>query len=273
MIIWLASYPKSGNTLLRSMLSAYLFSNDGIFNFDLLKNIKQFPNETLLKEMRVDVGDKNELIKNSIKGQELINKKKSVGFLKTHNMLFNYKKKHPFTNLDHTLGVIYLVRDPRNMVLSYARHLDISIEEAVKFVSMGVGNHNDIMGNWSQNYQSWKVLREHNKYLLIKYEELILNREETFLKILKFIYGLRSLNFKINQAKFDNVIKSTTLNSLKNLEAKEVFVESAKDKKGKKINFFDKGGKRDWTKVLEEDTAVQLEKIFNQEMTELGYLR
>ena len=92
MIIWLASYPKSGNTLLRSMLSAYLFSNDGIFNFDFLKNIKQFPNESLLKEMGVDVGDKNELIKNSIKGQELIDKKKSVGFLKTHNMLFNYKK-------------------------------------------------------------------------------------------------------------------------------------------------------------------------------------
>ena len=43
MIIWIASYPKCGNTWVRSLLSAYYFSNDGDFNFDLLKNIRQFP--------------------------------------------------------------------------------------------------------------------------------------------------------------------------------------------------------------------------------------
>ena len=43
MIIWLASYPKSGNTWVRSFLSAYYFSENGIFNSDLLKNIKQYP--------------------------------------------------------------------------------------------------------------------------------------------------------------------------------------------------------------------------------------
>ena len=36
MIIWLASYPKSGNTLVRSMLSAYFFSQDGNYNFELI---------------------------------------------------------------------------------------------------------------------------------------------------------------------------------------------------------------------------------------------
>ena len=43
MIIWIASYPKCGNTWVRSLLSAYYFSENGEFNFDLLKNIKQFP--------------------------------------------------------------------------------------------------------------------------------------------------------------------------------------------------------------------------------------
>ena len=43
MIIWLASYPKSGNTWVRSFLSAYYFSEKGIFNSDLLNNIKQYP--------------------------------------------------------------------------------------------------------------------------------------------------------------------------------------------------------------------------------------
>ena len=45
MIIWLSSYPKSGNTYIRSFLSAYYFTNDGIFDFNLLKFIEQFPDK------------------------------------------------------------------------------------------------------------------------------------------------------------------------------------------------------------------------------------
>ena len=53
MIIWLASYPKSGNTLLRSMLAAYLFSEDGNYNFNLIKNIKQFPHGGFFLKMEL----------------------------------------------------------------------------------------------------------------------------------------------------------------------------------------------------------------------------
>jgi hypothetical protein len=272
MIIWLASYPKSGNTLLRSMLSAYLFSNDGIFNFKLLPKIKQFPYNDILERLGIKSEEFNEIIKNSIRGQELFNKKNTVGFLKTHNMLFNYEKKYPFTNLENTLGVVYIVRDPRNVALSYSRHLDINIEEAVKFITTGKALKNDIMGNWSENYQSWKAFIKHNKYLLIKYEDFIAHREETFLKILKFIYSLRNINFSIDTNKLKNVIETTSLDNLKKLEQKDTFNESAKDSSGNKINFFDKGGKRNWSKELSQDMKVQLEKALNKEMIELGYL-
>ena len=43
MIIWLASYPKSGNTWVRSIISTLLYSNDGNFNFELIKKVSQFP--------------------------------------------------------------------------------------------------------------------------------------------------------------------------------------------------------------------------------------
>ena len=43
MIIWLASYPKSGNTWLRALLASYYYSNDGTFDQKLLKKIEQFP--------------------------------------------------------------------------------------------------------------------------------------------------------------------------------------------------------------------------------------
>ena len=272
MIIWLASYPKSGNTLLRAMLSAYLFSSDGFFNFKLLKNIKQFPNDDILKRLNINSEDKNEIIKHSIRAQETFNKKKSVGFVKTHNMLFNYKKKYPFTNLENTLGVIYVVRDPRNVVISYSRHLDTSINETVKFVTLGKGNKNDIMGNWSENYNSWKVLGESRKYLLIKYEELTLHRKETFLKILKFIFELTGRNLSLDNKKLNNVIQSTSLDSLKKLERNSFFDESMKDKKGRNVKFFDQGDKRDWSKTLDYKISDQLETVFKDEMVELGYL-
>ena len=46
MIIWLASYPKSGNTWLRSMIASYFYTKDGEFNFEVLDNIDQFPTFT-----------------------------------------------------------------------------------------------------------------------------------------------------------------------------------------------------------------------------------
>ena len=57
MFIQIASYPKSRNTLTRSMLASYLFSSDKIFNFDLIKNIKQFPNTQLFKKIGIDINN------------------------------------------------------------------------------------------------------------------------------------------------------------------------------------------------------------------------
>ena len=272
MIIWLASYPKSGNTLLRSMLSSYLFNKDGKFNFDLLKNIKQFPNWGYFEKLKIDIKDHNEIIKNSIRAQELFNAKDTVGFCKTHNMLFNFNKKYPFTDLNNSLGVIYLVRDPRNMVLSYARHLDLPVEETVKFVTSGKANDMFYMGNWSENYLSWKALKQYNRYLLVKYEDLVSNREDTFLKILKFIFKLRNFKFSVDQNKINNVLDSTSFANLKNLEKINSFDESVKNREGKKIPFFDKGEKRNWSKTLDKSLVSKIEDSFRKEMVELGYL-
>ena len=61
MIVWLASYPKSGNTLVRSMLASYFFSNDGVYHFDLLRNIKQFPQIALFARMGINIQDEKDL--------------------------------------------------------------------------------------------------------------------------------------------------------------------------------------------------------------------
>ena len=89
MFIWLASYPKSGNTLVRALLASYFFSKDGNFDFEVIKNIKQFPTSDLFEKMGVDLKNEKEVLKNYIKVQENINQKNSIQFLKTHSYLFN----------------------------------------------------------------------------------------------------------------------------------------------------------------------------------------
>ena len=128
MIIWLASYPESGNTLLRSLLSSYFFSNNGIFNFKLLDNIKQFPLNPLFQNLGIDIKDQGEVIKNYIKVQESFVKKNEVQFLKTHSYLFNIHNNH-FTNLKNSLGAIYIVRDPRSVAISYSNHRNQNIDK------------------------------------------------------------------------------------------------------------------------------------------------
>ena len=98
-----------------------------------------------------------------------------------------------------------------------------SIEETAKLMTVGNGIDHDIMGNWSENYQSWKNFKKYNRYLLIKYEDLVLNRNEIFIKILKFIYKLRNINFSLDNDKFDKMLETTRFENLKNLEKNKVF--------------------------------------------------
>ena len=251
MFIWLASYPKSGNTLVRSMLSAYFFSKDGNYNFQLIKNIKQFPHGGLFLKMGIDINNHNETVKNYIKVQESFNKKNSTQFLKTHSFLFNLNKNFPFTNFDNTLGVIYVVRDPRNIVTSFSKFRSLTVEQTADFMISGTGDGLVWTNNWSVNYHSWKLFKEYKRYLLVKYEDLITKPDKTFLNILEFIHKLNKTNFELDKKKFENVIKTTSFDSMQKLEKEKGFTESWVDEKtGKKIPFFNLGPKNDWKKKI-----------------------
>ena len=282
MIIWLASYPKSGNTLVRAMVSSYFFTKDGIYNSSLIKKIKQFPSINLFKKFGLDITNEEELIQNYVNVQNSFNIKDTIQFTKTHSYLFNFHNKYPFTSLQNSLGVVYIVRDPRNVVESFAKFNSISIEQSstVMTEQLTIGT-NDISrdmskiytGTWASNFNSWKTFKTHQKYLLIKYEDLVSKRELVFLKILKFIYNLNNSKFLVDQKKFTNVINTTDFEKLKKLETEEGFSEAREDKKtGKKIPFFEQGPKRDWRKTLDINIRKKLETSFKNEMIELGYL-
>ena len=137
----------------------------------------------------------------------------------------------------------------------------------------GMGDQLTWTDSWSENYQSWKFLKNYNKYLLIRYEDLLQDKERTFLNILEFIYKLNNTKFSLNKKKFNNVIETTSFENMKKLEEMKGFAEANFDEKtGKKIPFFYLGPKNDWSKTLDAALVQIIEKSFHSEMKELGYL-
>ena len=279
MIVWLASYPKSGNTFLRSLLSSYFFSEDGNFNFDLLKETNQFPDKRIFNRLGIDIKDKYKVAENYLKAQEEINKSNKLELLKTHSSFCKMYNKFNFSSLNCSLGVIYVVRDPRNVLLSFARHNSQRISDTFDLMinEKTIGNEEDqpevYMGSWSFHFNSWKIYQSQKKYLLVKYEDLVNDTKNIFIKILEFINNLISSKFIIDENKLLNTIETTKFSKMKKLEQKFGFKEAKINKNnGDKIPFFNLGPKNDWKKLLDHKIKTDLEHAFKKEMEELNYL-
>jgi len=275
-IIWIASYPKSGNTWIRSFLSAYFFTQDGSFSFNLMKNIPTFESEIFLPYISKEDAAKQpqDIAKYWIEVQK--NSKLNDGnviFLKTHNFCGKINN-YSFTNANYTLAFIYIVRDPREVVISYSNHSDQNIDKSIEIITStsptcmideGI-NYPVYTYNWGVNYLSWKNFYT-VPHLIIKYEDLIKDTYKNFNKIISFLHGLGFP--KIDKKKLIRSIYNTTFSNLQNLEKKYGFNEQ-NIKIGKK--FFDKGLTNSWKEILSIKQVKIIEDRFKNEMKELNYL-
>ena len=280
MIIWLASYPKSGNTWVRSIIAALMHTDDGVFHFDLLDQIKQFPSKNYFKNFTNDFANIHEIKKYWESAQDLINLDDKVKFFKTHHI--NCKiDQYNFTNKKNTLATIYIIRDPRNLVNSISNHYSKSIEDSKKFLltpkfitgfkkdgDLEENSLKTLLGTWSEHYNFWKNNNEN--FLLIKYEDLINNTNSELNKIILFIKKFTPI--QTNEIKNKNIIRTTSFNYLKNLEEKGSFNENAYESIDKKKKFFNLGPENNWESILDKKIKNEIEYKFSAEMKELGYL-
>ncbi|MDA7469090.1 sulfotransferase domain-containing protein [Candidatus Pelagibacter ubique] len=278
MIIWLASYPKSGNTWVRLFLDSLLFKQDANVNINDI-GIKQFPLRGDFNGLTDKIDDENEFVKNCNLAQTKINLDNEIKFLKTHHALWR-NGNYSFTNTENTLGVIHIIRDPRNVITSILNHFNRDdYVHALEFMKNPLqcigdrerGNSADLMtiiSSWGNHYSSWRKFKKNN--LLIKYEDLINKPEEEFLKLCNFVEKITSLKFEKNLVL--KAIKNCEFDKLNRQEETNGFREGAKNIIGKNNKFFYLGPKNNWKKLLNKEIKCEIEKLFEKEMLEVGYL-
>ena len=281
MIFWIASYPKSGNTWLRALLSSYFYSEDGIFNQDLLQNIAQFPEKRHFIDFNYDTKKVAETSKFWIKAQEKINENNKINFFKTHNILGSINNNN-FTNKKNTAGAVYIVRDPRNVLTSIQNHYELSKEEALKFMLNEKKYIHDyhvkndfsdfqFISSWEKNYKSW-INQKIFPVKLIKYEDLSVKTFDIFIEIIEFIQSITKEKNYFNHLKAQNCIISTNFENMKNIEKNHGFLESVLSKNdSRKIPFFHLGPKNDWKSMFDKNYQEKINLIFGKYLKELDY--
>jgi len=282
MIFWIASYPKSGNTWLRTLISSYYYSKDGIYNQSLLKNIRQFPEKSHYTSFEYNPSEITDTTRLWIKAQEKINEDKKIRFFKTHN-IFGSVNNCKFTNKQNSIACIYIVRDPRNVVTSLKNHYELDDEKALKWMTnikhfiydvgkvkeSGYGDF-QFISSWEMNYKSWKNQKE-IPVKIIRYEDLLKETYAVFTDVIEFIN--KTINIKkINKDKIKKSVSSTFFHKLKNDEKNNGFEEAVPSKNnGETIPFFYLGPDNDWRKILDNNQKLKFNDIFKKQLKELGY--
>ena len=278
MIIWIASYPKSGNTWVRSFVIAYYFCENGIFDVNKLNLIQDYPNKQFFKE----TVKKNEIHKHWDSSQKNICNEKQVKFLKTHNSLIT-AFGNDFTKPEYSLGVIHVIRDPRNIITSLKNHYDFeTYERALKFMQdenkiledyPHLKNYakTNIINSWRINYQSW-MSNKNFRRLTIRYEDMIKDPHQTFKKLVVFINTLMRFKDKIDPKKFSNAIETTNFKSLQDIENQGKFSENVYSlKDNRKIKFFYQGPENDWKKNLDENMIKKMNEYYKKDLKFFRY--
>ena len=261
---WLASYPKSGNTWVRMFIQAYGTGELDIGMLNIVEsdldvyawqNVCPFPipevgNDVLL------------LLRNAVIVHIIAKTGKRPIILKTHNVHAEINGIHPFPELI-TDSAVYLIRDPRDVAISWAKHLGVSVDEAIGFMNdktyilrkqKSSGFH--FTGTWSDNVKSWKHAT------VVRYEDMLENPKESFTKILD-AYGLT-----VNKPRLGKAIRLCNLERVKKQEKKKRFAETSEHTD----SFFHHGTSGHWKDILSPDQVRRIERDHREVMEQYNYL-
>lgn len=274
-IVWLASYPKSGNTWTRAFLSnlATIMAGEqealdvnSINRFSLGENFTQFYKEVCGFEPKPD--DQRKVAENRHRVQEVIaDQFEGLIFCKTHNALV-IDRGQSIINFAVTSGAIYIVRNPLDVAISLAHHINKPLDHAISVMAtpdvetpINETRVHEVWGSWSQHVESW-TRKPHPAIYVMRYEDMLNEPEKTFGALARHLL----LNPMADELAL--AIKRSSFESLRDQEGESGF----KEKPEHAERFFREGRADQWKDVL---TPQQVDAIINahgEQMKRFGYL-
>jgi hypothetical protein len=271
-IVWLASYPKSGNTWTRVFMANYVANpskplpiND-VYKFGMGDSIADSYHR--VAGHRINTQDTVTVSK--LRDKVLLaiaSNNADVNFVKTHNGNY-FAHNKPLIPHQVTKSAVYVIRNPLDMVLSYARHYDKSPEEATDLIChkknqilgdpTGVGS---FLGTWNDHVVSWTNFLPF-PVLILKYEDMLADPHKEFRKL------LLHLGVTFDEERLDRAVQFSSFKELHSQEKESGFIERSSSSKSQ---FFSEGRSGQWKEKLAPELVSKIRKVNIKSMKRFGY--
>ncbi len=276
-IVWLASYPKSGNTWFRIFLSNLMGDHETPGNINKITSTNGIASgRSVFDEYcGIEASDLSYDQIDNIRPEvyRLISKEaKSQLYIKVHDAYTYSKNQQPLFPPDATKGILYIMRNPLDVAVSYANHAGISVAESIRQLGdntnkLSKSKHKlstqlrQELLTWSNHVKSWTTASNQNVHIM-RYEDMKLKPIETFSKAVDF-FGLKyeeeDIVEALNKSRFEELQKQEKVNGFK-------------EKPSRAKLFFRKGQIGSWREHLSNEQVQQIINDHNEVMTQFGYL-
>ena len=266
---------------MRSFLGSYYFTENGEFFYELLEKTPHFLTEKFFGKYLSKIKEKKErIVEYWPRIQQQMewthgNPDLNFEFITTHNKNGTLND-NLFIDATKTAGYIYVIRDPRDVVVSYARYMEVSIDSSIDYITtdgMNITEENpfpEFRLNWYKNYMSWKEQGEKDGYpgIVVRYEDLLRDSFKYFSKIIKFLTDDVGCG-TYDEDKIKKCIASTSFSNMTKLNEESDYAM------GKEYFFREKSkvivGRQNWKDILTKEQRKRIEQKFNKEMLEFEY--
>lgn len=274
-IIWLASYPKSGNTWLRVLISNLMSESNEPVNINDIKRTPIASSRSIFDS--IAGANSSDLSNQEIENlrpevfHQLAENSNEQLFLKVHDAWKLTTNGKPMFPEDVSGGVIYIIRNPLDVAVSFGFHSSIKPEKMLEnlnnksyAISGGKLKLKDqlqqILSSWSSHVKRWTVDSKLPCFV-IRYEDMLDKPLSTFKGVVDFI-GMDYSDQEIKTA-----LEFSNFNILKEQEENAGF----KEKPITANAFFRKGAYNQWKEHFSRETAIEFYSLNKEMMDQYGY--
>jgi hypothetical protein len=270
-LIWLASYPKSGNTWLRAFLHNLMRNPEAAYDINRLTDFTlsdaQIRWYQLFDPRPGPQISKEEVASLRPKVHEAMTRSHPDSvFVKTHNAMVE-DRGTPMITMAHTAGAIYVIRNPLDVAISYAHHYGLTLDAAIAALATpGLQSENEEIhcyeryGSWSEHVMSW-THRPSPGLHVVRYEDMLESPHKTFAGVAAFL-GLKPARERLEKA-----IKLSSFKVLREQEKRHGFIERTANAEW----FFREGKAGQWRKTLSSAQVDAVIGAHREQMSRFGY--